>query len=195
MTGHNPVAGAPSAARPVSVWDLPLRLSHWLLAGSVLTAWFTANIYDTVHEIAGYTALGVLVFRLVWGFVGGRHSRFRNFVRSPAATMHYFGHYFGELARGRHARSLGLNPAGAAMALALLALIAIATVSGWMQITVAFFGVAWVEQVHSWSSNLVLILVVLHVVGVLLMCALQRENLVRAMIDGRKRGDEGEPKS
>jgi cytochrome b len=80
------------------------------------------------------------------------------------------------------------------MALVLLVLIAVATVSGWMQITVAFFGVAWVEYVHSWSSNLVMILVVVHVVGVLLMCWLQRENLIGAMITGRKRASD-DPRS
>ena len=173
------------------VWDLPLRLSHWLLAASVLTAWFTANIYDTVHEVAGYAALGVLAFRVVWGFAGSRYSRFRSFVRPPGATLRYLG----GLVRGRTGRYLGLNPAGAAMALALMVLIAVATVSGWMQITVAFFGVAWVEHVHTWSSNLLLLLIVLHVLGVLLMCLLQRENLLRAMITGAKREADGKLKS
>ena len=193
------MSGAPPSARPeplpsVAVWDWPLRLSHWLLAAAVLTAWFSANVYDMLHEVSGYTALGVLAFRLIWGFAGTRHSRFRNFVRSLRATLRYLA----ELARGRHARTLGLNPAGAAMALALLASIAVATVSGWMQVTVYFFGVAWVEHVHTWSSHLVMVLVVLHVLGVLLMCALQRENLVGAMITGIKRtaaGDSREPKS
>jgi cytochrome b len=73
------------------------------------------------------------------------------------------------------------------MAVALLALLAVSGISGWMQITVRFFGVTWVEQVHTWSSNLVLALVAVHVLGVLAMCALQKENLVRAMFDGKKR--------
>ena len=186
MSDHPPGSGTSAAARSIAVWDLPLRLSHWLLAASVITAWCSANVYDTLHEIAGYTALGVLAFRLVWGFVGGRYARFRNFLRLPGDTLRYLA----ELARGRHARTLGLNPAGAAMALVLLALIAVATVSGWMQITYSFFGVAWVEHVHSWSSNLVMILVLVHVLGVLLMCWLQRENLIGAMITGQKRSDD-----
>ena len=73
------------------------------------------------------------------------------------------------------------------MSVALLVLLAVSTISGWMQITERFFGVDWVEKLHTWSSNLVLILVVVHVLGVLLMCALQKENLVRAMITGKKR--------
>ena len=72
------------------------------------------------------------------------------------------------------------------MSVTLLVLLAISTISGWMSVTVRFFGVAWVEELHRYSSDLVLILVAVHVLGVLTMCVLQRENLVRAMIDGRK---------
>jgi cytochrome b len=133
-------------------------------------------------------ALGLIVFRLVWGFAGTRHSRFRSFVRPLRAVLRYLWY----LAHGHIGRYLGLNPAGAAMSVVLLALLAISTISGWMQITQRFFGVEWVEQVHTYSSNLVMLLVVVHVLGVVLMCALQKENLVRAMITGRKRerGDE-----
>ena len=95
--------------------------------------------------------------------------------------------YLGQITHGQTGRYLGLNPAGAAMSVALLALLAVSTISGWMQITERFFGVDWVETLHTCSSNLVLILAVVHVLGVLLMCALQKENLVRAMITGKKR--------
>lgn len=171
----------------VEVWDLPLRLFHWALAASVLTAWFSANVFDTVHEIAGYAVLGLIGFRMVWGFTGPRHSRFRSFVRPPRVVIRYLL----QTARGQTGRYLGLNPAGAAMAVALLALLAVSTVSGWMQLTERFFGVDWVEKLHAYSSNLVLILVVVHVLGVLAMCALQKENLVRAMITGSKRARDG----
>jgi cytochrome b len=167
----------------IAVWDLPLRLFHWALAASVLIAWFSANVFDTVHEVAGYTVLGLIAFRLVWGFAGTRHSRFRSFVRPLPAVFRYLL----QIAHGQTGRYLGLNPAGAAMSVALLALLAVSAISGWMQITPRFFGVDWVEKVHTYSSNLVLILAAVHVLGVLLMCALQKENLVRAMITGRKR--------
>jgi cytochrome b len=156
---------------------------------SVLTAWFSANVYDTLHEIAGYTVLGLIAFRIVWGFVGSRHSRFRSFVRPPSAVLRYLR----QIGRGQSGRYLGLNPAGAAMALSLLVLLAISTISGWMQLTERFFGVAWVEWLHTWSSHLVLALVVVHVLSVLLMCAVQREDLVRAMITGRKRDRREQP--
>ena len=171
------------APASVQVWDLPLRIFHWALTASVLIAWFSANVFDTVHEIAGYTVIGLISFRFVWGFVGTRHSRFRALVRQLRVMPHYVWH----LARGQTGRYLGLNPAGAVMAAALLTLLAISTISGLMQISQRFFGVAWVEAVHTYSSNFALILVIVHVLGVLLMCVLQRENLVRAMITGRKR--------
>jgi cytochrome b len=175
-----PLTPAPAM---VEVWDLPLRLLHWALAVSVLTAWFSANVLDTVHEIAGYAVLGLIGFRLVWGFAGTRYSRFRSFVRPLPVVIHYLG----QIARGKTGRYLGLNPAGGAMSVALLALLAVSTLSGWMQLTERFFGVDWVETLHSWSSNLVLLLLLLHVLGVLLMCVLQKENLVLAMITGKKR--------
>ena len=167
----------------VDVWDLPLRIFHWALVASVLIAWFSANILDTVHEIAGYTVIVLIAFRMVWGFTGPRYSRFGNSVQSLRTVLRHLR----QLARGQSGRYLGLNPAGAAMSYALLVLLAVSTVSGWMQITERFFGVDWVEQLHTWSSNLVLVLAVVHVLGVLLACALQKENLVRAMITGKKR--------
>lgn len=171
----------------IVVWDWPLRLFHWVLAALVLIAWFTPNIYDTVHRIAGYTVLGLIALRLVWGFAGTRYSRFGSLVRLLRAAP---GFIWG-LTRGQTGRYLGLNPAGAAMSMALLLSLAVSTISGWMQVTVRFFGVPWVEDLHTYSSDLVMILVIIHVLGVLTMCVLQKENLVRAMITGRKR-DHGE---
>jgi cytochrome b len=166
----------------IEVWDVPLRLLHWALAAGVLLAYFSANVFDTVHEIAGYTVLALVVLRVVWGFAGTRHSRFRSSVRSPRVVLRFLG----QIARGKPGRYLGLNPAGAAMAIVLLVLLAVSTISGWMQITERFFGVDWVEMVHTVSSNAVLILAIVHILGVLLMCALQRENLIGSMFSGKK---------
>lgn len=169
------------------VWDLPLRICHWALAILVLVAWFSANIYDGLHEASGYAAMALGAFRIVWGFIGTTHARFAHFVRPPGVVLRYMR----DLARGRITRQLGHNPAGAAMTLLLLGTLAISTISGWMQLTHRFFGVTWVELLHSYSSNLVLALAIIHVLGVLLMCVLQKENLVRAMITGRKAASSG----
>ncbi|MCP3395822.1 cytochrome b/b6 domain-containing protein [Bradyrhizobium sp. CCGB20] len=172
-----------TASRTISVWDLPLRLWHWVLAASVLAAWFTPTVYDGLHRILGYTVLGLLAFRLAWGFLGSRYSRFRMVgVRLRAAPG-----YLWNLRRGMTGRYIGLNPAGTLMLVALLLSLAVSTITGAMSVTVTFFGVWWVEDTHHYSSDAVIVLVVLHVVGVVLMGILQRENLIRAMITGRKR--------
>ena len=172
-----------TASRTIAVWDLPLRLWHWALAASVLAAWFTPTVYDRLHRIAGYTVLGLLAFRLVWGFWGSRYSRFRMVgVRLRAAP-----NYLWNLRRGITGRYIGLNPAGTLMLVALLLAIAVSAITGAMSVTVTFFGIWWIEDTHAVASDAVIVLVVLHVVGVVLMGLLQRENLIRAMFTGRKR--------
>lgn len=172
-----------TAPRTVAVWDLPLRLWHWALAASILAAWFTPTVYDRLHRILGYTVLALVAFRLVWGFCGSRYSRFRMIgVRLRAAPR-----YLLNLRHGITGRYIGLNPAGTLMLVALLLSIAISAITGAMSVTVTFFGVWWVEDTHHYSSDAVMVLVVLHVLGVVLMSLLQRENLIRAMITGRKR--------
>ncbi|MDI3563008.1 cytochrome b/b6 domain-containing protein [Bradyrhizobium sp. Arg816] len=172
-----------TASRTVAVWDLPLRLWHWALAVSILAAWFTPTVYDTLHRIVGYTVLGLLAFRLVWGFRGSRYSRFRMVgVRLRAAP-----HYLWNLRRGMTGRYIGLNPAGTLMLVALLLAIAVSAITGAMSVTVTFFGLWWVEDTHAIASDAVIVLAVVHVLGVVLMGLLQRENLIRAMFTGRKR--------
>ena len=87
---------------------------------------------------------------------------------------------------------MGLNPAGAAMMVALLSLLTISTITGAMEVTVSFFGVWWVEDTHTYSSDAVMILVLLHVLGTILMSVLLRENLIWAMFTGRKLRHGGE---
>ncbi len=185
-TVPQPRDSVPAPARSaalVPVWDLPLRLLHWATALCVLVAWFTPNTYDTMHRSAGYAVLVLLPVRLVWGFIGTRHSRFRN----PLRVCRVLPRYLLDMARGRSRRYLGLNPAGSAISMAMLVLLVISGVSGWMQVTLRFFGVAWVQDTHTYASDAVMVLVLVHVVGVVLMSIRQRENLVRAMITGWKR--------
>jgi cytochrome b len=171
------------ADRTVAVWDLPLRLWHGALAASVLAAWFTPTVYDSLHRIVGYTIIGLLAFRLVWGFWGSRYSRFRMVgVRLGAAPF-----YLWNLRRGITGRYIGLNPAGTLMMVALLVALAVSTVTGALSVTVTFFGVWWIEDTHAYTSDAVIVLAVLHIVGVVGMSMLQRENLIRGMITGRKR--------
>lgn len=171
------------ADRTVAAWDLPLRLWHWALAASVVAAWFTPTVYDGLHRIVGYAVIGLLAFRLVWGFWGSRYSRFRMIgVRLRAAPR-----YLWNLRRGITGRYIGLNPAGTLMLVTLLVALAVSAITGALSVTVTFFGVWWIEDTHAYASDAVIVLVVLHIVGVVGMGMLQRENLIRAMITGRKR--------
>ncbi|MGJ4888164.1 cytochrome b/b6 domain-containing protein [Bradyrhizobium sp. HKCCYLR20261] len=184
MHGTAPSASVktPDPAETVQVWDLPLRLWHWLLAVLVLIAWVTPNVYDGLHRVAGYAILGLLAFRLIWGLIGTRHSRFRSLKARLRATPSYLW----SLRRGKTGRYLGLNPAGTAMQLVLLLVLIVSAVTGAMQVTVRFFGLWWVEDTHEVTSYLLIPLVVLHVAGVVLVSRMQGENLARAMLTGRK---------
>lgn len=167
----------------VRVWDPLVRIFHWSLVFSFALAWLTAEEWDRAHEIAGYVAAGLVGFRLVWGLVGSRYARFAGFVRSPATVRRYLR----DVRRGREARYLGHNPAGGAMIVALLLCMTGAGLSGWMLTLDGFRGSDLVEGVHALLANLMLVLVALHVGGVILASTRHGENLVRAMLNGRKR--------
>ncbi|UFZ03344.1 cytochrome b/b6 domain-containing protein [Bradyrhizobium ontarionense] len=174
---------ANSRSDTVAVWDFPLRVWHWALAAFVLVACVTPNTFDPLHRLAGYAVIGLLAFRLIWGLIGGRHSLFaRISLKLRAAPRYIVG-----MLRGETGRYLGLNPAGAAMLVVMLGLLIVSTISGVMQVSVRFFGVGWIEQTHALSSNAIIALIAVHVLGTLWMSVLQRENLVRAMFTGRKR--------
>ena len=173
----------PRGARMVQVWDLPLRIWHGALAVCVLVAWVTPNAYDALHRLAGYSVIALLVFRLIWGFAGPRYSRFRMI----GARLRAAPRYIWNLRRGVTGRYIGLNPAGTAILVTLLVTLAVSAITGAMQVTVTFFGVWWVEDTHTYASDAVIILVAMHVIGVVVMGILQRQNLVRAMLTGRKR--------
>ena len=167
----------------IKVWDPFVRLFHWTLVGAIAIAWLSADEWDALHEWTGYLIAGLLATRLVWGLIGSRYARFSHFVRPPAAV----GVYLQDVLKGRERRYLGHNPAGAAMILALIAVIAATAVTGWMGTLDRFWGLEWVEELHETLATLLLVLVPLHVAGVVLASRRHRENLVRAMIVGRKR--------
>lgn len=167
----------------VKVWDPMVRLFHWSLVTSFAVAWLTGDEMMSVHEWAGYAAGALVALRLVLGFVGSPYARFRQFIRSPGKTAAYAG----DILRSREARYVGHNPVGAIMVMALLASMAALAFTGWMQTTDAYWGVEWVEEVHELLANVLLALVTLHIAGVVLASVRHHENLVRAMITGRKR--------
>lgn len=168
----------------VKVWDPFVRVFHWCLVASFAIAWLSSEDGRNLHQWAGYAAASLIALRLVWGIAGTRYARFRQFVRSPRSVAGYLL----DILKGREARYLGHNPAGGLMIMALIAVMMALCLSGWLYTTDAFWGVEWVEETHEALANILLALVGLHVAGVVIASLRHRENLMRAMITGRKRG-------
>ncbi len=164
----------------VQVWDLPLRLFHWLLVGTVALAFVSAEEGSGLgqwHIAAGWIAAVLIGFRLLWGFIGGQHARFASFVRPGKLAEHVLG-----LLRGRVAPSLGHNPLGGIATLVLLVAVAAVVWTGAGLIGGGEAG----EELHEGIANALLVLIGLHVAAVVLMSVLSKENLVAAMVTGRK---------
>jgi len=174
--------------RTVMVWDWPTRVFHWSLALAFATAWLTAESerLRLVHVLCGYSVAGLIAFRIVWGLVGSRYARFADFLRGPRAVLVYLA----GLVRGRPARDLGHNPAGAVAIVLLLGLGAATAVSGFA----LYQGLAGesFEEVHEALATLMAALVLVHALAVIVSSRLHRENLVASMLDGRKAGDPGQ---
>ncbi|MGV8938041.1 MAG: cytochrome b/b6 domain-containing protein [Allorhizobium sp.] len=167
----------------VKVWDPLVRLFHWSLVGLLAFSFFTGDEWKSAHIVSGYCVAGLIALRLIWGVVGTRHARFSSFVARPRTVVSFLK----DTLQLRARRYLGHNPAGGAMVLLLLAAVCAIALTGYMQTTDAYWGVAWVENAHKTLVYLTLGLVVLHVGGVILASLEHRENLVRAMITGWKR--------
>lgn len=176
------------ATKKILVWDLPTRLFHWLLAASFAGAFLTAESerLAVVHVTLGYTMLGLVVFRLLWGIVGTQHARFADFAFGPGRVARYVR----SLVCGAHERYVGHNPAGSWAIYAILATVLLAGASGWA--TYNEVGGHWVEELHEGLANLLMGLVVVHVAGVVVSSLVHHENLVRSMVTGWKSGSPGE---
>lgn len=180
-SGNEPAA-TPAPTPIVKVWDPLVRLFHWSLAACILGA-FLVEEGDTAHRWLGYTALGLIGFRVLWGMVGSRHARFGDWVRGPRSVASYLR----ERLAGRSRRRLGHNPAAAVMILLLMAWVAAVGVTGWMQALDAYWGVEWLEELHGALAYGLLALVGVHVLAAIVESWHYRENLVAAMVHGRKR--------
>lgn len=171
--------------RCVLVWDMPTRVFHWSLAFSFLGAYLTGESerWALIHVALGYTFLGLIVFRIAWGVAGTRYARFSEFVYGPSSVIRYIA----GMIHGRPTHYVGHNPVGAIAILALMFLGLCCAISGCM--VYADVGGEWPEQLHEAASSLMLAMVFVHIAGVLVSSRQHRENLVRAMIDGRKKAE------
>jgi cytochrome b len=172
----------------ILVWDAPVRVFHWLMVLSFFGAYLTAESerWRLMHVSLGYTLGGLVAFRILWGLMGTRYARFASFVPSPSAVMRYVRSMFA----GRPEHHVGHNPAGAVAIVLLLLSSMVITASGWAIYNDV--GGKWLEESHEVAANFMLLLVGVHVAGVLIASWLHRENLVRAMVTGKKEGTPGE---
>jgi cytochrome b len=177
----------------IRVWDLPLRIFHWLLVAGFVSAYLTEDDFLNIHVWAGYLILGLLLFRLVWGFTGNHHSRFSSFLCTPAQSFAYLKN----LTTLRNKRYIGHNPAGAAMIVLLLIALLMTCLTGLAVYgadqgagPLAFIGAdnedMW-EEAHEFFANFSLLLVFVHVCGVMFESYIHSENLGKAMWTGYKK--------
>jgi cytochrome b len=182
--------------KAVPVWDLPTRLFHWLLALSVGTNLIVEPRGDwqfPVHVTAGCTALALVLFRIVWGVIGSRHSLFPDFVRGPRVVLQHVR----DLLKLRQEPHTGHNPLGGWMVVALLGMTLATATAGLFSATrqgqggpfVALIGGQGLGGLHGTLGNLMIFLVILHLCGVALHYIVTRDNIVGAMVTGRKRLD------
>ncbi len=179
------------------VWDLPVRIFHWLLVLAVAGSWITHKLGAEAfawHVWCGYTTLVLIFFRIVWGFAGPRHARFASFLRGPGATLRYSGSLLG---RGEAQYHAGHNPLGALMVVSFLALLAALGLTGLfandeIMSTGPLYGYVSDETSdaladwHRELTNFLWLAIGLHVAAVLLYWIVKRQNLIGPMLSGRK---------
>jgi cytochrome b len=172
----------------VLVWDVPTRLFHWLQVLAFSAAYLTAfsERMRNYHVALGYILLGLLVFRLLWGFIGTRYARFGSFLFNPKEIVVYLL----AMARRKPAHYLGHNPAGSVSVWLLLGLGLFVCVTGVLALQDDASDL--VVEMHAISTNIMLGLIVLHLIGVLVSSILYRENLVRSMLTGFKSAEPDE---
>ena len=178
----------------VKVWDILVRVFHWSLVFFVLVLFLTEDDFLTIHSYAGYTALLLVLFRILWGFIGTYHARFSNFMSTPQMAIKYLK----EEIAGDAKRYIGHNPAGAIMIVALLVTLIVTGFTGMATIAtegkgplantfIASFSGELLGEIHEFFTSVILALIIFHVLGVIFSSLAEEENLVKAMITGKKK--------
>ena len=178
------------------VWDLPVRLLHWLLVLSMIASYVTAKIgFETmqIHMYIGYWTIGLIVFRVLWGFVGPKHARFSSFLKGPAGIWRYAR----ALGAGTMIESAGHNPLGGLSVILVLALVGFQAGTGlfatddivWTGPYNGAVSSEWAQRLTAWhhlNFNFILAAVVLHLMAIAFYFLVKKQNLVGAMIHGKK---------
>jgi len=178
------------------VWDIFIRIFHWVLLLLFTTTYLTEDDYLTIHVYAGYTMIALILLRLIWGLVGSRYARFSSFVVSPSVIIKYLK----DVVQFKAKHYLGHNPAGGAMVIALLVSLSMTLLFGLLTYGATEFSgplasIAFsvselmaniFEELHEFFANFTLFLVCLHVIGVIVASFQHKENLIKSMVTGYK---------
>ena len=179
----------------IRVWDLPIRLFHWALATCIILGIIFVKIGGNAiewHAYCGYTALVLVLFRIIWGFVGSWHARFANFVPSPKSLFAYL--------QGQYDGGLGHNPLGAFSVIALLLAILVQALTGLFADDDIFFQgplakyasnatIAFLTSVHRFNQYIIFALIALHLAAIFFYQIYKKEHLIEPMITGDKHID------
>jgi cytochrome b len=182
----------------IRVWDLPIRLFHWLLVLCVVLSFITVKIGGNAmefHALIGYCVLTLIIFRVCWGLVGSHHARFIHFVPSPKGLVNYI--------LGKTKAGLGHNPLGALSVLALLVSLGLQATTGlFANDDIAFEGpfakyvsndmVQFLTSIHYFNEKVLIILIALHLCAILYYQKFKGENLIKPMLLGDKEIDPSE---
>jgi cytochrome b len=181
---------------PTKIWDAPTRIVHWLIVALIVTSWYTGSKHlMDLHRWSGYGVLTLVLFRLYWGVVGGSTARFSGFVRGPRSTLAYVR----TLPKRVSAELTGHNPLGAWSVVAIMtALTAQVTFglfavdvdgleSGPLSYMVSFDTGRYFAHLHLWGWRVIYVLVGLHIAAIAFYLLYKRQNLIAAMIHGRRR--------
>ncbi len=188
---------AAASGAAIRVWDLPTRLFHWLLVLLATVSFVTGyhgGLWMQYHIASGCAIFGLVFFRTVWGFVGGRHARFSSFVKGPAAVLRYAG----SLPRRASEKYLGHNPLGGWSVMAMLIALLVQCATGLFASDDIFTEgplYRWVSkaasdrltQVHRINQEILLLLIAVHIAAILFYLVFKRDNLIAPMVTGRKR--------
>ena len=178
----------PNRKQSILVWDFPVRTFHWLLVISFVGAWLSSEgeTWQMLHFAFGYSAVVLILFRVVWGLIGTRYARFGQCIKGPSETMNHIKSIFS----GNMDFGPGHNPVGALVMISLMILILLIDLTGYWTIK-EYLG-EYMSWAHEAISNLALGFVVIHVAAAIIMSYLQKENLVKSMITGKKEGLPGQ---
>lgn len=170
------------ARQTIKVWDIWVRITHWAVAGGILTNLIVTEGGSDVHEYIGYAVVALVISRLIWGFIGSKYARFSDFFPTPTRIKQHLT----DIQQHQFNSHLGHNPFGALMMFALWGVIIALGITGYLQTTDQFWGDDTIQAIHKILANSLWVLVPLHVAAAIIMGRLQQQNLVKSMITGKK---------